>query len=553
MHPPAPQADERALPTDQGASALGWAAIALLLVHVVLAWIARLPGIETAQDDARYVLLARALRHLSYHELWRLDAPIHSLYPPGYPAMLALWGAVFSDRFDALVTLSILSSAGTLALVYAAVKRLWSPLVALLCLAVLAVNPYLIRDAGSLLSEPPFGLWSMLTLFLLTRGSRSRGTLIAAGAAAIAGALTRSVGVTLLAAVGLHWILERRWTAVVAFAVAGAATKGLWLAWTIVAPERYVGSSYVADATHGAVEQVARVGGATVQHFQLLKRGFGNLFGYLTTSIPFRLPVPTIEGTRADNIVSVVVVCLAFLTGLVVFYRRWRVAALYVVFTALLLAFWPWRIGRFTVPLLPVLVPVTIIGLGTLAGKVRASWSVPAMALCAVVLTVNATYRSAPMLAQMSRCERGTELPDPACLKRDQVSFFAAVRLVNQATPHQAAFLTAKPTSFYLYTGRKTAVLERALRQDSASFVPFLRRSRVSYVLLSSLQPQEIGRIAPLLQANCRAFALAGTFPPRTFLFQLPDAEAADPDDAACGAVAAYLRDNAHRDFEHDP
>ena len=49
-------------------------AVAMLLLHGVLAWVVRSPGIETAQDDAQYVLLSRSLADFNYREPWRVGA-----------------------------------------------------------------------------------------------------------------------------------------------------------------------------------------------------------------------------------------------------------------------------------------------------------------------------------------------------------------------------------------------------------------------------------------------------------------------------------------------
>ena len=68
------------------------AAAALVLLHAVLCWLARPAGILTGQDDVEYLVLGQALREGSYHLLFRVDAQLHAQYPPGYPAMIAVWG-----------------------------------------------------------------------------------------------------------------------------------------------------------------------------------------------------------------------------------------------------------------------------------------------------------------------------------------------------------------------------------------------------------------------------------------------------------------------------
>jgi hypothetical protein len=68
------------------------------LAHMALAWASRNPGFMTGQDDAQYLLLGQSIRGGGYHELFRVDRPVHALYPPGYAAMLAVWGLLVGDR-----------------------------------------------------------------------------------------------------------------------------------------------------------------------------------------------------------------------------------------------------------------------------------------------------------------------------------------------------------------------------------------------------------------------------------------------------------------------
>src|SRR6185369_15337826 len=63
----------------------------LLVLHVVLAWLTRAVAIGTGNDDATYVLLARSVRHFEYVDRHLVTMPVHAQYPPGYPAILALF------------------------------------------------------------------------------------------------------------------------------------------------------------------------------------------------------------------------------------------------------------------------------------------------------------------------------------------------------------------------------------------------------------------------------------------------------------------------------
>ena len=84
-------------------------------------------GVETGHDDAWYLLLARSLRNLQYRDTFLPDPTVHHMYPPGYPAVLALWGAVVHDRFDLMTLLNIACMTLTFALIFAVTARLSGP------------------------------------------------------------------------------------------------------------------------------------------------------------------------------------------------------------------------------------------------------------------------------------------------------------------------------------------------------------------------------------------------------------------------------------------
>ena len=81
--------------------------VLLLIVHAAFAWIGRAPGIVTREDDARYLLRARALQAGTYQELWSPGLPAHHRYPPGYPDLLAVWMAIGGERFSWFIVLPL--------------------------------------------------------------------------------------------------------------------------------------------------------------------------------------------------------------------------------------------------------------------------------------------------------------------------------------------------------------------------------------------------------------------------------------------------------------
>jgi len=519
------------------------ALLAIVAVHAVLVWWSREPGLLTREDDAKYIALAESMRHGGYNELYRVDAPLHGQYPPAYPSMLAAWGWVFGDGFDALTSLTLLLSAMTLVLVWVLARRFLGDGPGLLLVLVLAVNPWLVRYGGSILSEIPYTLLTVLSFLALERLRRSGRGIAAVTACVLLAALTRSAGLTLVVAVAGWLLVERRWRAVLVFAVSSAVVLGAWFAWTVVAPEHYVGASYIADfSASGPASRIAPL----PQRIPL------NVWWYLRTGIPWMLATPTIPGTPVDNAVMLALVAGTAVVGLRVFWRRFRPGLFYAVAYGGLLSFWVWRLDRFVVPVLYLLVAAMLAGAYAIGARVARRGPLFA-GMVGVILVLGGGYRSVAFALDRSRCERTADgLPPARCVSPDQASFFEAVRWVRANTPPDAVILAAKGAPLWWYTGRRTVGYRPALARGGDGLLPFLREQGAGWILLGSLQLLEPRRLLDEVEANCSRLRVAAYFPARTWLFALAPPPTAAEASQSCVAAAEYRERNRDRDFELD-
>ncbi|HEV8611897.1 MAG TPA: hypothetical protein VGQ73_00215, partial [Gemmatimonadales bacterium] len=347
----------------------------LLGLHALLAWWLRAPAITTGHDDAVYLLLARSLRHFSYHDAWLVGTPPEAQYPPLYPAVLALVGAVLGDGLDTALALNVLLSTFALGVFFALVRR-WSPGVALLGLAVCAVNPWLIRLAGLVASEPLFLVLVALTLWLLAVQPATGRSRIAATATAVAAMLTRLIGVTLAIALVGQWLIERRFRAVAAFGGASALLGGAWLVWTAMAPRGLPGQSYIADAffrepavsvsgpDSGAAGPRAPAARAEPRALlpTLVTRIGRNVRAYAQTGIPSALALPTVKKTAWDNLFWLLVLLGFGVLGLRELWRNLPAGVLLLGSYTLVLLLWPYSIERYFVPVVPLAVLTILLG-----------------------------------------------------------------------------------------------------------------------------------------------------------------------------------------------
>lgn len=515
---------------------IGLAAVAIIVASGVLGWLARSPAIETRQDDAAYVVLAESLRDGHYRESWQVEGPFHARYPPGYPAVLATWTGLFGSSHDTMVTLNLLFLLGTLAFAFVGARRVFGDGAALAGLGVVACNPYLHQYTGEVSSEPLYTVLTLAALAGLVVAKPDRWRLVAIGGAAIVATMSRSIGVALLAAILVHWALERRWRGALWFAAACAATVGAWLLWTALAPPESATEGYV-TAIVGPVRE-SFFGRVLLRPMRLAVR-FGS------SVLPWALAIPTVAGTWVDNLIAVALMGGGLATGLVVLWQKWRPAAIYLVLYGGILLLW-WAAPRLLVPLLPLLVPAIVGGLYVLGRRFSRPLGVALAAAFALPVAANGVVMSLQQVRERVACERVEGIPTGGCLTEDQESYFQALRHIRSKTPPDARVYTAKPEPLFLYAQRKTPPRSVVW---STGFAGELESYGVSYLLAGALHTSEQNRLPEQLGELCDRLTVEAFFPPRTYLFRLWERPPAQGTEEACAAVERYREANADLTF----
>jgi hypothetical protein len=500
----------------------------LLAGHALLAYHTRARGIFTFGDDAAYILLSRALRAFSYREVQFIGEPIGARFPPGYPSLLAVAG-MFGEHFRVMAAVGIAISVSALYALFDVIRRRWSGELALLVTAVVATNPAMVANAGAIASEGMFTalvLWSLWAADRTDHGERRR---FFAGAAAILGAMTRTAGVTVPLAVGAHWLLRRRYRDVAVLALASAVTVGAWLAWTTFAPRREFRRSYIDDAV------MVQAGHETSALSTLAQRVARNTLTYVGQALPTELSLPLTSATRLDNIAWVALLVALALIGLVSAWRRWNAAVIWMVGYATLLVIWAYTIERFLQPLMPLVIAFALIGAWSVGTRWRPVQSraaaVPALAMAALLAGFG-LLGSTRLSAQAAACDLGrTDCASAESLDYVDASIYAATH-----TPRDARFVAPKNATLYYFAPRQSVFWDEVIVQDSASFLPFLERNRVTHLLLTPIYSDQL-TLARLALAHCTRFDLLVALSPETLILARR-AVPTDTNTPACRAAA---------------
>jgi hypothetical protein len=455
--------------------------------------------------------------------------------------VLAAWQSVAGASHSSRVVLSTLLSSATLVLLYGAARRRLSTPVAASSVAVLAVNPFFVQYGGSVAAEMPYMFCSVVCLYGLIRSDDARHTgddrasrrwFVAAVVATLAASLMRSVGLALIGALVLWLLFVRRSRTAIGVSVAVAVPLALWIIWTALAPEQFIGRSYVADILDFRGGSVAGV---------LRGRITNNAWIYATQSLTWVMALPTIANTAIDNVAGLLIVGITLLSGLYVFSRQWRESVLYMGVYGLVVLAFRWQATRFLVPLTVLLVPCMLTGAAAVAARIRPRSAEPMALLLALLLVYGGAVRSAA-LVQENSCARIEGIPRSDCtISPAQARYFDAIRFIGSNLPEDAVLLTVKSGALYYYTGRRSITPDGAREQHPDEFITFVKGQGAGYILLAAVDDIERSFLAPLIQANCGRVRLVQSFPPSVLLFALE--QTADPavsDGSACEAISRY-------------
>lgn len=520
-----------------------YALAGIVFLHVVLGLLLFEPVLFTGGDNVRYMILGESLGSArGYLDLHLPGAPLHTKYPPGYPAVLAVLGLVGGVQLFKLASLAF--TGATVALTGVLGRRLFRGDVGLAAAAVLAVNPVLLQYSHWVLSEAAFLLLvtAALCAWASADGEVGAGEGGAGGggspgegsgrlgwlalALAVGAFLTRTAGLPLLAVAVLVPAARRRWRTAAIAAAAVLAVTGGWAAYqALAAPDRtgYLGELLMVNPY--APEQ------GTVGVAGLLGRAAENAWLYVSAVLPGSfLSEPEAGRPPAGTgraLLGIAVVAAA-LTGWI---RRSLEgigpAELFTVLYAGIIALWPsvWTDQRFLLPLLPL---VGIYGLAGVrwwseraarlgsggAGRaVRAATA--AVAVAAVLVGArDAAGRIPERLDCIADWQRGSP-----CMAAGYRTFFEMGRWAREHTPRDAIVANRKPEFFWWFSRRQGDVYP--FSDDPAVVLRGLEEMGATHVLLDRIFSTSLRYLQPAILAHRDRFELVHRGgPPEIFLLR---------------------------------
>ncbi len=494
------------------------AAFLVVVLHALIAWLAHNPGVSVGNDDALYLFLRNALQMFRYQDIY-LHVPIpHVQYPPGWPAMLAVYGLATGNSIGAAFILPPLLTGASLLLLFLVGRRLGPEPWAFVLLLIVGFGVPALWMGGWIFAEAAYLFFSMLAIWAVSSGSRSPGIMALAGASALAAAYVRTIGIALLVAVILVWMLDRRWRAALSMVVVAALGFGPWMAWTLFGPQRGLGRSYGGDLSATVPGSSVGILDATLT---MAGKAMRRLFGLLGQDIPAILPFLRIQGLLIDNLLWVLVALVVGGAGCWHLWRRCRIAPVYLALYLGVLILWTWQRRRLLYPVQPLVWLTLFSGILVLRERVGRWGGWVATGVLLVAIPLQLVPDSWNLVARGVACDRARQYESPTCHTPEQLGFFAAARYARDSLP-PGVVLADREAAFAWHSGRTVEhSIEWVRGVEPDRVLEGLRNAGVTYILLAALTPHDQFEMPALLAPRCHELRVVRTFGEETVLLEL--------------------------------
>ncbi len=509
-------------------------AAVLMAVHLLLLLLTFQPQPHTGGDNAAYIALGRSLfEHGSYRSLYDPGTPLHTQYPPVFPAVLGAAMAAGLQPWVPLKLIIALFSAIAVGFTYLWIRRRRRPMLALGVGVMIAIGPGVLELGHWILSDVPFWAFTAISLWAFERlRPELRGRFAIAVLATVLAYFTRSAGLPLLLAAFAWLALRRRWKQLAVLAAVALPLAGAW---------------WLRAKLQGGVDYVSQFWYVNPYSPELGRIGAVDLFDRMLDNASryarIHLPILLTGTTGALPLLAGVSVIGFGAFGWVKRLRRPTLAELFLPLYIALLLVWPsvWSGERFLLPALPLLLYYAGDGLIRTARALKPSVAFAAGATAIVLIGLLGMPTDVASMRASGRCmldyRMGNRYP---CLPPVWNEFFSIGEWSKTALPDDAVVVSRKPRLFWAISGRQSLVYPFTDR--AADLIRAAQAAGARYIVLDGLGSLSQRYLVPALLQRPDAFCMMRSEPGGTAMLGiLPDATRR-PDRAGSGADASIAR-----------
>ena len=422
----------------------------------------------SAHDDSIYVTTAKSLATGEGYRIISLPyEPAQTKYPPFFPFLLSLIWRMYPQFPQNLIPMMLLTVGASLSFLglsyrYLVQKEYASRWQSLVVLAMAAFNWRTLALVMTLYSEMVYAVLSVLALYLVDDEKQDRGWKWGALGGVVIGLtfMTRSLGVTLLIALAIYSVVQRRWKkALVPLAVGSVFVIG-WAIWCYLNRTTADGANVAYYTSY--VDHINQV--ITSLHSQSNTPKWLILAGLLAkNTLMFTLvsPVVVLLGIDYTSTPYFGFAALFILAGFIRQVRRGlRLLHVYIICYIAMAAFVPFpSYDRYLIPLLPFFLLfgvaeaerlISLIGRevaksGQIIRQVSAALIGLALLISICTILYNHYSEIVPRLGPEPFQKSANPAPEDA----------EAIQWINQHTNSSDVLVCYRDPVYFLFTGRK--------------------------------------------------------------------------------------------------
>ncbi|MEO7964208.1 MAG: hypothetical protein ABIT38_09915, partial [Gemmatimonadaceae bacterium] len=260
-----------------------------------------------------------------------------------------------------------------------------------------------------------------------------------------------------------------------------------------------------------------------------------------TVMIPFVLAFRTVAGTIIDNVAWLALLSVTGVIGFFVLCKRWLGSAAILASYLALVVLWTWAVERFLTPVAPLLYLTMLMGAVGIAERFAPRWRRATLLGTGALLVLGPLFESSALIGARVSCDRQHPDVSPGCYTEDERIFLQIAEWVRDSTPPNAVVMTNKDAAFFTHSDRLVINQFRALEEDSASIIPYLRKRGVSYVVVGPIGVRIINH-GHLLAKACRDLVVVREFPKASSVLRVRGADEEYDSRNACQALEPWTR-----------
>ena len=447
-------------------------------------------------DNASYYMLGKSIAQgEGYVNISKITKSPNNHYPPGYPFIISIVLLV-TDSIVVVKLLNCLFMLGSLVIGFLLMARLTSNYITAFVAAMLtALNSHVLFYSSLMMSEVPYMFFSLLVLYFI---SEKGGTLTLWSRMFIAAIITmviayyvRSLGVALLAALCLHFVLNGQYRLMlvsIAAMVVGA------LPWFLRG--RALGGASYLNQLKMINPYNPSLGEAGVGDF--VDRFWNNFSRYVTREIPDAIfphsPLYNEEISGREWLFGIILLTVITLGLIRLSHFRWLILG-YMLATFGILMIWPdvWIGVRFIVPMVPLLWLGFLSGFYYLFTLIRAQSQVSSVVNYApLILTVL-------LVSPLAELHKQANASYPPAWQR----YFEIAEWLDK-NEEGAVISCGKPSLFYTFADNYT--MRYKFSRDTNELIAHLEKQQVDYVVIDQVYGNTFQYLLPAVRQHPERF-----------------------------------------------